>query len=680
MFGEYAYPVSFPASLLFFTLITWYLGLARLPVLLAVIPFAALFLYFAYRGRYTLEAFCGQKKWAAVFFLFFFAMLAVRFVNPSISYAEKFMDHAFMASIMRQPVVPPLDPWFLGGTQNVYYYLGYWTFGTFALVSEVPSTIAFNLALPTVLGMSAVLLFALGRLLTERFAWLALATLLLVNPSFVWQVIQGKAIGSVLWDSTRTIHNTINEYPLFSFLWGDVHPHVIGIFNQVFLLFLLVYTWKRWRGAGMPERWILIGLSSLSLGSMPLINTWDVLVYAPVTLFFGLIVWYESGIPTPTPGAGNPAIVRNSLNRISAGVKGFLTDAERRSGFFALFHPKRFPRLGFAYLVLVPLLAVAVYLPFYMQMETQGIQGVGIVHTPTSPAEFLLVHGFFLALIILYLAGDIRARPWLLLGPVPIALAGYPAAAIASIPLVYLLARRSRSAADVLAILGLLILILCEFFYLKDYMGETYFRMNTLFKFYIAAWLILGISSSVMLASVLARYIRPGVIPARVSQAVLVTAAATLILLPLVVPLDSPYRDATLDGLAYLRTAHPGDSEAVAFLRGLPGNPGLVEAEGGDYTYYSRVSSFTGIPAVIGMPFHEFMWRGEAGGWYGQRLSDVRAIYEQPEQTADLMRRYNATLLYVGDPERQKYTIRVEEAGLPILYDRGGVRIYTLPE
>lgn len=680
MFGEFAYPVSFPASLLSFTLITWYLGLVRLPVLLAVIPFAALFLHSAYRGRYTLEAISSQKKWAAVFFLFFFAMLAVRFVNPSISYAEKFMDHAFIASIMRQPVVPPPDPWFLGGSQNVYYYLGYWTFGTFALVSGVPSPIAFNLALPTVLGMSAILLYALGRLLTQRFAWITLATLLVVNPSFVWQMIQGKAIGTVLWDSTRTISNTINEYPLFSFLWGDVHPHVIGIFNQIFLLFLLVYTWKRWRESGVHERWILIGLSSLSLGSMPLINTWDVLVYAPITLLFGLIVWYESGIPAPGPGAGNLEILRSSFLRISRGLSGFFTDRARRSGYLALLHPKRFPQLGFAYLILVPLLAVVVYLPFYLQMETQGIQGAGIVHTATSPGEFLLVHGLFLGLLIACLARDIWRRPLLLLVSVPIALAGYPAAAIAAVPLVYLLARRSRSAAEVLAILGLLVLVLCEFFYLKDYMGETYFRMNTLFKFYIAAWLLLGASSFAMLADALSGFIRPGTVPARLSQAALVTVAAALIVIPLVVPLDLPYRDATLDGLAYLRTAHPGDSEAVAFLRGLPSNPGLVEAEGGDYTYYSRVSSFTGIPTVIGMPFHEYMWRGEAGGWYGQRISDVRAIYEQPEQTADLMRKYNATLLYVGDPEREKYAVRVEDSGLPILYDRGGVRIYTLPE
>ena len=53
-------------------------------------------------------------------------MLTVRFVNPTISYAEKFMDHAFLASIMRSPVVPPLDPWFAGG---LWTYITIWVTG-----------------------------------------------------------------------------------------------------------------------------------------------------------------------------------------------------------------------------------------------------------------------------------------------------------------------------------------------------------------------------------------------------------------------------------------------------------------------------------------------------------------------------------------------------------------------
>jgi uncharacterized membrane protein len=73
------------------------------------------------------------------------------------------------------------------------------------------------------------------------------------------------------------------------------------------------------------------------------------------------------------------------------------------------------------------------------------------------------------------------------------------------------------------------------------------------------------------------------------------------------------YPGHTLDGMAYLDTSHPSDAEAIAWLRNLEGNIIIVEAVGGDYTYSARVSSFTGIPVIIGWPFHEYMWRNDTG-------------------------------------------------------------------
>ncbi|OPX66409.1 MAG: hypothetical protein A4E36_02052 [Methanoregulaceae archaeon PtaB.Bin009] len=614
-----------------------------------------------------------------LFLLFFFAMVSVRFVNPSISYAEKFMDHAFLASIMRVPVVPPPDPWFLGGYLNVYYYFGYWMIGAVGIVSGVPSYIAFNLALPTVLGLSAMMMYALGRLLTRRFAYLTLATFLVANPSFIWQIIQGKSLGTVFWDSTRTIPDTINEYPLFSFLWGDVHPHVIGIFNQVLFLFILVYAWTRWKSLQPQDRMGVILLAALSLGAMPLINTWDVIVYAPVTVLIGLVIWYQGGRPSPAPGAGNLEILYSSGRRVISGLARFLEEKTWQAEKTLVPTLERIASAPYAFLLLVPVVSIVLYLPFYFQMNTRGIQGVGLVHTPTGPVDFLLVHGLFLVLMVIYLYRDIWKHPLLLIIPFIIWLSGHGAAALAAIPLVYLLCRRTRNPAEVLAILGLSIAIMCEVFYLVDNMGETYYRMNTIFKFYISAWLLMGASSFAMLAEMLDRRMGEIPSPALLARAALIAVALFLLVTPLVLPLDSPYRGATLDGLDYVNSAYPGDAEAVAFLRTLPGVNGIVEAVGGDYTYYSRVSSFTGIPAVMGWSFHEFMWRDDTDGWYGRRIDDVKTMYEKPDQTESLMRSYNATHIYVGDLEREQYGVRVHEAGLLLVYDRAGVQIYALP-
>ena len=166
--------------------------------------------------------------------------------------------------------------------------------------------------------------------------------------------------------------------------------------------------------------------------------------------------------------------------------------------------------------------------------------------------------------------------------------------------------------------------------------------------------------------------------PARQSAILAITVIGILFVVPFVAPFTVSYVTHTLDGLAYLQDSHPDDAPAIAYLRTLSGNEILVEAEGGDYTYYSRVSSFTGIPGIIGMPFHEFMWRGDDTGWFSTRNNNIRAIYEQPNMTIPLMKKYNATLLYVGDAERERYKVNFSHAGLERVYFAGGTDIYRL--
>ncbi len=128
--------------------------------------------------------------------------------------------------------------------------------------------------------------------------------------------------------------------------------------------------------------------------------------------------------------------------------------------------------------------------------------GSGIVQAPSNPVEFLLVNGLFIGIIFLFLRKDIARRPYLLLIALPFVLTGYIAAAIVVIPAGYLAARIiARTDTDfpgVLAFFGLGILIFCELFYLKDNMGDTYFRMNTVFKTYLPAWIMLGTASFAM--------------------------------------------------------------------------------------------------------------------------------------------------------------------------------------
>ena len=638
MFDSFAFPAAFPASVLVFTLISWYCGLVRLPIHCSLIPFLALIGYHLYQGDYSLAELKSSWHWEALFLIAFFFMLDIRFANPTISYAEKFMDHGFLASVIRSPVVPPLDPWFSGGTLKVYYYLGYWMLGCLAIVSGVPSSIAFNLSLPTVFALSAVCLYAIGTLVLDRFRWLPLVTLVLPNPALVFQLITGKAVNpaydaSLSWLGTRTISNTINEFPLFSFVWGDVHAHVVSIFNQVFLLFLLLFLWKRWETLEQQGKVIVMALVALSLGSMPLFNTWDVLLYAPLVVITGFLILRR--------------------NRASP------------------------DRAAWAFMLAVPPVSILCYLPFYIQLKTHT-GAIAFVRTPSDLLEFLWVNGFFIAIFLALLVPEIRKKPWLLLACLPFALAGYVAATIAVIPFVYFITSADRKLPDVIAAFGLAILVACELIYMKDNMGETFFRMNTVFKCYLPAWLMLGTAGFVMAGQWFTTSIRISPVPGWFSSVLAVVVVTILFTLPFVVIAPVSNAPGTLDGLAFLETQHHSDAGAIAYLRTLTGSEILVEAEKGDYSYYSRVSSFTGIPAVVGQPFHEFMWRGNDDGWYMERPADILAIYEQPEKTIPLMKKYNATLLYVGESERGRYTVSLPAAGLEKIYSSCGTDIYRL--
>ena len=434
------------------------------------------------------------------------------------------MDHGFVASIMRTPVVPPWDPWFAGGHLNVYYYYGSWIMGVLGLSTGVPSRLVFNLGLPTVLALAGVNCYMVGHLLLDRYRWLPVLPLILPNPASVVLAAQGIPLSKVAWDSTRVITDTINEYPLFSFTWGDLHAHVIGIFNQAFLIALLVLALRRWPELSERARLVLIGLVALSLGAMPGINSWDVLLYGPITLLVAGLIWLRHR-----------------------------HDAD--GGRITALH----------LLIAAPVLAIALYAPDHLSFASSGIKGVGLVTAPSDPVQFLLVYGFFLAIAYLACIPELRRRPYLVVAALPFLLAGYAAAAIAVVPLACLVTRlaardnRGRPE-DLLVALGLAIAIFCELVYLKDNMGDQYFRMNTVFKFYIGAWLLLGIGTFVMAGRFLDRPAiteRVDRVPRAARRGIVIAVLALLLAAPFLAAGNVTHPTYTLDGTRVPRPRAP---------------------------------------------------------------------------------------------------------------------------
>ncbi len=162
---------------------------------------------------------------------------------------------------------------------------------------------------------------------------------------------------------------------------------------------------------------------------------------------------------------------------------------------------------------------------------------------------------------------------------------------------------------------------------------------------------------------------------------------------------------ATLDGTAYMANqpvnspecgAYNGtdlhDNEAIAWLNThIQGSPVILEAPGCEWSYYSRISAFTGMPTLIGWPGgHEGEWRinwlpqqGQ-GDILGQRAQVVNEIYTNPDAgtVLALLRQYHVRYVYVGYLERDLYAnanLARFGAFLHLIYQRDGVSIYAVP-
>jgi uncharacterized membrane protein len=247
-------------------------------------------------------------------------------------------------------------------------------------------------------------------------------------------------------------------------------------------------------------------------------------------------------------------------------------------------------------------------------------------------------------------------------------------------------ATRAAPFALLLVLTGVLLTLGPEFVYLRDNFGV---RLNTTFKFYYQAWAMFGVAAVFGLDYLWATRRSAG------SKAVAAIATAgylALLAVALLFPIyavnsrAAEYRGpaqsadgaplerqpATLDGLAWMARYNPSEYDAILWLReqaalwrlqspdGPP--PVVLEAVGGQYSGYGRVSAGTGLPTVLGWPGHEWQWRGSDHPEPGRREPIVEQIYTTPDLgvVGFLLDQFDVAYIYVGDLEREQYG----EAGL----------------
>ena len=246
-----------------------------------------------------------------VFLLAFFSFLLIRMANPDLWHpfrgGEKPMDMAYLNAVLRSSYMPPYDPWFSGGYIN-YYYWGQFIVASLIHMSGITTEVAYNLAIPTLFAFTAGAAFTIGSNLVGRTALnfsyrtkifplaAGMSGLIFVcvmgNLDGFFQsfgILSDKIINGLsgkefdYWQSSRMMPpdppgHEITEFPFFTFLFADLHAHLIALPFTLLVIgtsMSIIFS-SRDRTPGKVEDTVRLLLLGLSLGSLRVINTWDV--------------------------------------------------------------------------------------------------------------------------------------------------------------------------------------------------------------------------------------------------------------------------------------------------------------------------------------------------------------------------------------------------------------------
>lgn len=605
---------------------------------------------------------------------------------------EKPGELMMLSSVMHSTSMPPQDAWLSGHTIN-YYYLGYGIWGGFGkMFGGVPAEV-FNLALISTFAMAFVAIAGLVATVVGRYhgAWAARVgglvaasiALIIGNPWSSFKVLNREAgdyWGGVGWRASRVIRdsadpdyglNPITEFPSFSFILGDLHPHVLALPFAATVLGLawMLLTLGRtpigtsfWRAQG-PRIAVAGGVA----GAMYVLNSWDFPTYSGIALlalgigtvgtgwrhqlgalalFVGsaIVAWLPFHLDFEAPArpldssfhtlVGKLPIVGGVLESIGV-WQGLATSPDE---FFSIF--------GFQYSILLAMLLVFAlrrqHPVFSRRLWREGERPA------YDPAPQYLALGFG----VLCMIGA-------LVVPIPLLLfCGLPV-----IVIWLLLERDSRltpaNVSLVLFALALLLLLVPEFFYISDiYTGS---RMNTVFKVSYQVWLLMSVASGIgvvaMWKSVRFNAVLRYALPA-VTGAMLIVALAY----PVVASRQwMEYRNPDggwigLNGLEHLQQSpYSGEYAAIQWLlENSDTDDVILTAGGGDWRPdVARISSTTGVPTLMGWIGHEQQWHlgnDRVLERMPQRIYDIDALYAGPP-SVELLDRYGITLIYMGPTE-----------------------------
>jgi YYY domain-containing protein len=236
----------------------------------------------------------------------------------------------------------------------------------------------------------------------------------------------------------------------------------------------------------------------------------------------------------------------------------------------------------------------------------------------------------------------------------------------------------------ILILVGLALPLAVEFVYLRDNFG---IRMNTVFKFYFQAWVLLALASAFAVYYVSAHLQGMARLVWQVGLAVLVAGGLVYPVLATPNKADFFQGEPTLNAIAWIAEHRPGDYAAIEWLRANAPDqviileaPGAPAGEYGSYNYSGRISAMTGLPTLLGWGGHQSQWRGNYDE-PARREPDIDQLYHTPDirQVQALLDKYGITYVIVGAFERERYPetgLRKFEQFMDVAFERDGTIIY----
>jgi uncharacterized membrane protein len=248
--------------------------------------------------------------------------------------------------------------------------------------------------------------------------------------------------------------------------------------------------------------------------------------------------------------------------------------------------------------------------------------------------------------------------------------------------LAFLFRSENNSSSFVLLLitLGALLILGPEFLYLRDNFG---YRINTIFKFYFQAWIVLSLAAAYGIA-ILLRHLRGAAsVGFSIVFALVLIVGLTYPALSLFNKTNnfSPFFGFTLEDFERVQRENPDEAAAIQWLRAAPDGV-IVEASRDAYSSYGRISIYTGLPTVLGWDNHERQWRD--GALQGTRKADIETLYTTNDASIaqEIVERYDIRYVYLGNLERSTYQVEEEKFSrfLKPVFQQGSTVIYAAPQ